>query len=146
MSLLRIYLRGLGLPGPEKWLAPALGVANVALAMVFLTEPWLFGRVVDGLAAKAAADAWFCILGWGGLQQALAALVRGRTTFVIAHRLSTVRSADVILVLKDGQLVEQGRYEELVRLGGAFAQLDACGRFVADTTGESAEPLRDYGS
>jgi len=66
------------------------------------------------------------------VQRALAALVRGRTTFVIAHRLSTVRAADLILVLKDGQLVEQGRYEELVRQGGLFAELDAQGRFVAD--------------
>jgi len=43
-----------------------------------------------------------------------------------------VRAADLILVLKDGQLVEHGRYEELVRQGGLFAELDAQGRFVAD--------------
>ncbi len=55
MSLLRIYLRVLGLLGPEKSQASALGLANVALAAVFLTEPWLFGRVVDALAARAAA-------------------------------------------------------------------------------------------
>ena len=66
------------------------------------------------------------------VQRALAALVRGRTTFIIAHRLSTVRAADMILVLKDGRLVERGRYEELVRLGGVFAELDSQGRFVAD--------------
>ncbi len=69
------------------------------------------------------------------VQRALSNLVKGRTTFVIAHRLSTVRSADMILVLKDGRLVEQGRYEELVRLGGIFAELDAQGRFVADAVG-----------
>ncbi|MBS0377042.1 MAG: glucan ABC transporter ATP-binding protein/ permease [Proteobacteria bacterium] len=68
------------------------------------------------------------------VQRALSALVKGRTTFVIAHRLSTVRSADAILVLKDGKLVEKGRYEELVRLGGVFAELDAQGRFVPDAT------------
>jgi ABC-type multidrug transport system fused ATPase/permease subunit len=66
------------------------------------------------------------------VQRALAALVKGRTTFVIAHRLSTVRSADTILVIKDGRLIEQGRYQELVRLGGVFAELDAQGKFVAD--------------
>jgi len=71
------------------------------------------------------------------VQRALAALVKGRTTFVIAHRLSTVRAADLILVLKDGQLVEQGRYEELVRQGGLFAELDAQGRFVADAQPEA---------
>jgi ATP-binding cassette, subfamily B, beta-glucan exporter len=66
------------------------------------------------------------------IQRALNALTKNRTTFVIAHRLSTVRNADVILVLKDGELVEQGRYDELVRLGGLFAELDASGKFVAD--------------
>ncbi len=72
------------------------------------------------------------------VQRALGALLKNRTTFIIAHRLSTVRSADMILVLKDGQLVERGRYDELVRLGGVFAELDAQGRFVAD-----AEPDRE---
>jgi len=60
---------------------------------------------------------------------------------VIAHRLSTVRTADVILVLKDGRLVERGRYEELVRLGGVFAELDSQGKFVADAPGAPVTPL-----
>jgi glucan exporter ATP-binding protein len=72
------------------------------------------------------------------IQRALNALTKDRTTFVIAHRLSTVRNADTILVLKDGMLVEQGRYDELVKLGGLFAELDAQGRFVADAE-DSAE-------
>ena len=71
------------------------------------------------------------------VQRALRTLVKGRTTFVIAHRLSTVRAADTILVLKDGRLVERGRYEELVRLGGVFAELDAQGRFIADAAAGS---------
>jgi ATP-binding cassette subfamily B protein len=66
------------------------------------------------------------------IQRALNKLTKDRTTFVIAHRLSTVRNADTILVLKDGELVEEGRYDELVRLGGLFAELDGQGRFVAD--------------
>jgi glucan exporter ATP-binding protein len=66
------------------------------------------------------------------VQRALSALVKGRTTFVIAHRLTTVRSADLILVLRDGRLVEQGRYDALVRLGGLFAELDSQGKFVPD--------------
>jgi ATP-binding cassette subfamily B protein len=77
------------------------------------------------------------------IQRALNKLTRDRTTFVIAHRLSTVRNADVILVLKDGMLVEQGRYAELVKMGGLFAELDASGRFVADaedSTESYAEP------
>jgi ATP-binding cassette, subfamily B, bacterial len=50
-------------------------------------------------------------------------LTQNRTTFTIAHRLSTVRSADIILVLRDGRVVEQGSFAELMRRGGAFADL-----------------------
>lgn len=69
------------------------------------------------------------------IQRALRALTRDRTTFVIAHRLSTVRDADQILVLKDGRLVEQGRFDELIRLNGVFAELNKQGQFVADAAG-----------
>ncbi|MBS0487178.1 MAG: glucan ABC transporter ATP-binding protein/ permease [Proteobacteria bacterium] len=72
------------------------------------------------------------------IQLALGTLTKHRTTFVIAHRLSTVRNADLILVLRDGELVEQGRYSELVARGGLFAELDASGRFVPDAE-DSAE-------
>jgi ATP-binding cassette subfamily B protein len=70
------------------------------------------------------------------IQRALTKLTDNRTTFVIAHRLSMVRNADMILVLRNGELVEQGRYEELVALGGLFAELDGQGRFVADADDE----------
>jgi ATP-binding cassette subfamily B protein len=50
-------------------------------------------------------------------------LMAGRTTFIIAHRLSTVRRADVILVVRDGQIVEQGSFAELIRRQGPFAAL-----------------------
>jgi glucan exporter ATP-binding protein len=70
------------------------------------------------------------------IQRALDQLRRHRTTFVIAHRLSTVRNADLILVLKDGELAEQGRYGELVRQNGIFAELDREGRFVPDAEDE----------
>jgi ATP-binding cassette subfamily B protein len=53
----------------------------------------------------------------------MASLMRNRTTFTIAHRLSTVRNADVILVLRDGRIVEQGRFAELMQRGGAFSDL-----------------------
>ena len=72
------------------------------------------------------------------VQRALQHPGQGRTTFVIAHRLSTVRAADTILVLKDGRLIERGRYQELVRLGGVFAELDAQGRFSADAADDGA--------
>ena len=66
------------------------------------------------------------------IQRALDALTRGRTTFVIAHRLSTVRNADLILVLEQGRLVEQGRFDELIRQGGLFARLAEDGKFAPD--------------
>jgi ATP-binding cassette subfamily B protein len=66
------------------------------------------------------------------VQRALMALTQGRTTFVIAHRLTTVRAADQILVLKEGRLVEQGRFDELLAKGGVFAELNARGSFAAD--------------
>ncbi len=50
-------------------------------------------------------------------------LMKGRTTFIIAHRLSTVRNANVILVIRGGQVVEQGSFTELIRRQGAFAAL-----------------------
>ena len=53
----------------------------------------------------------------------IASLTRDRTTFIIAHRLSTVRNADVILVLSDGRIVERGAFAELMRKGGVFADL-----------------------
>ncbi|WP_327692221.1 MULTISPECIES: ABC transporter ATP-binding protein [unclassified Streptomyces] len=57
------------------------------------------------------------------VQQALARLLNGRTTFVVAHRLSTVRGADRIVVMGEGRIVETGTHEELLRGGGAYTQL-----------------------
>lgn len=57
------------------------------------------------------------------IQEAFAHLMEGRTSFIVAHRLSTIREADVILVMKDGKVIEQGRHEELLKAEGFYAQL-----------------------
>jgi len=57
------------------------------------------------------------------VQKAMEKLTQGRTSFVIAHRLSTIRNADIILVMSDGDIVESGSHEELIRQGGFYAKL-----------------------
>ena len=61
------------------------------------------------------------------VQNALTELMQNRTTLVIAHRLSTVRHADEILVLKDGMIVERGRHDDLVSQGGEYARFHTLG-------------------
>ena len=57
------------------------------------------------------------------IQNAFAKLMEGRTSFIVAHRLSTIRSADTILVMKDGQIIEQGNHETLLKKNGFYAKL-----------------------
>lgn len=72
------------------------------------------------------------------IQRALNALLKGRTTFIIAHRLSTVANADQILVLHDGHIIERGRFSELVAQGGTFAHMVREGGFIEPADKESA--------
>jgi ATP-binding cassette subfamily B protein len=57
------------------------------------------------------------------IQNAFATLMKGRTSFIVAHRLSTIKEADVILVMKDGHVIEQGDHKTLLEKGGFYAEL-----------------------
>ncbi|MDP9121645.1 MAG: ABC transporter ATP-binding protein/permease, partial [Acidobacteriota bacterium] len=99
--------RGVKLSGGER--------QRVAIARAILADP----RVLILDEATSSLDSESEAL----IQEGLAELMRGRTTFVIAHRLSTIRRADTIMVLEAGEIVERGRHEELLALGGRYHSL-----------------------
>jgi ATP-binding cassette subfamily B protein len=88
---------------------------RLAIARALLKDPPVLILDEATSALDAATEA--------RVQLALRALMQGRTTFIIAHRLSTVRDADEILVFDQGRVAERGSFEELVRQGGLFAEL-----------------------
>ncbi|MBO5489088.1 MAG: ATP-binding cassette domain-containing protein, partial [Eubacterium sp.] len=57
------------------------------------------------------------------IQDSFAKMMKGRTSFIVAHRLSTIMQADIILVMKDGKIIEQGNHESLLRQGGFYKEL-----------------------
>ena len=57
------------------------------------------------------------------IQRAFEKLMKGRTSFIVAHRLSTIKNADIILVMKDGNIIEQGNHESLLAQNGFYANL-----------------------
>ena len=57
------------------------------------------------------------------IQKAFASMMEGRTSFIVAHRLSTIQNADIILVMKDGNIIEQGNHESLLAQNGFYATL-----------------------
>jgi len=99
--------RGRSLSGGER--------QRLAIARALLKDPPIL--VLD--EATSALDAGTEVL----VQKALEEVMKGRTTFVIAHRLATIRNADRILVFHEGKIVERGTFDELVALNGRFAQL-----------------------
>jgi len=119
--------RGLKLSGGEK--------QRVAIARAILKEPriLLFDEATSALDTKTERE----------IQKSLKEVSEGRTTLVIAHRLSTVVDADQILVMEDGRIVERGRHEELLDLGGSYAAMWARQQTASDEdehdTTEAAE-------
>ncbi len=103
----RVGERGLKLSGGEK--------QRVGIARVVLKDPkiLILDEATSSLDSRTEAQ----------VQGALDSAARGRTTLVVAHRLSTIAKADEILVLKDGGIVERGRHADLVALGGVYAEL-----------------------
>ncbi len=99
--------RGLKLSGGEK--------QRISIARVILKDPKIL--ILD--EATSALDS----ISENAIQDALEAMMKGRTSIVIAHRLSTILKADSILVVKDGEIAEQGTHEELLALGGTYRKL-----------------------
>jgi ATP-binding cassette subfamily B protein len=90
---------------------------RIAIARALLMDPPIL--ILDEATTALDTDSEQLI------QRALKALLRGRTAFVIAHRLSTVRDADRIVVIRDGEITEVGSHNELVAQGGYYASLVA---------------------
>jgi ABC-type multidrug transport system fused ATPase/permease subunit len=88
---------------------------RVSIARVLLKDPpiVIFDEATSNIDTETEVK----------IREALAELTRGRTTFIIAHRLSTLHDVDRILVIDGGRLVEDGRHDELLRRGGVYAGL-----------------------
>ncbi|WP_212820720.1 ABC transporter ATP-binding protein [Polymorphospora rubra] len=117
---------------------------RIAIARMLLKAPSIV--ILDEATAHLDSESEAAV------QRALTAALSGRTALVIAHRLSTVREADEILVLDGGRIVERGRHDELVAAGGLYAELyrtqfavaDSPPRYVDDPEPIVTVPARDY--
>ena len=99
--------RGIKLSGGQK--------QRISIARVFLKNPPLL--ILDEATSALDNESEHIV------QQSLERLAKGRTTFTVAHRLSTIRNADLILVLTDNGIEEQGTHEELLSRGGIYTKL-----------------------
>ncbi len=113
--------RGIKLSGGQR--------QRVAIARALLADPRIL--ILDEATSSLDAESE------GLVQQALERLMVGRTTLVIAHRLSTVRAADRLVVMSDGEIVEEGTHDQLMAEGGLYARLAA--RQLVDWDSNSAE-------
>jgi ATP-binding cassette, subfamily B, beta-glucan exporter len=107
---------------------------RISIARALLKDPPIL--ILD--EATSALDA----MTEAKVQAALVEVMKGRTTFVIAHRLATIRNATRILVFEGGRIIECGTFDELVRLGGHFAELARTQFMVSENAQPSAETAR----
>jgi subfamily B ATP-binding cassette protein MsbA len=115
--------RGVKLSGGQK--------QRIALARAILADPRIL--ILDEATSSVDAEAEYLI------QQALESVLKGRTSLVIAHRLSTVRNADKIIALEDGCIIEVGDHRELMQRGGLYSKLYQRQLELAASAGEDAE-------
>ena len=99
--------RGMGLSGGQK--------QRIAIARAIIKNPKIL--IMDDCTSAVDMETEYTI------QQALKGIMQGRTTFIIAHRISSVKDADEIIVLDNGEIVERGTHDQLVKLGGKYFEI-----------------------